>query len=86
MEKIFHPEKFDVKNLNPQAVGNVDEGAKYYQHHGPTEGTGHVTSGTDDDHESAAEDKVETPEAVAYRPPPLLRSLSLINQEAVMGE
>ncbi len=33
MEKIFHPEKFNVKNLNPEAEGNVDEGAKFYHSH-----------------------------------------------------
>ncbi len=30
LDKIFHPDKFDVSQLNPVPVGDVDEGAKYY--------------------------------------------------------
>lgn len=30
LEKIFHPEKFDFKNLNPEAEGNVDEGKFFH--------------------------------------------------------
>ena len=28
--KVFHPDKFDVSQLNPAPVGEVDERARYY--------------------------------------------------------
>ena len=86
LEKIFHPERFDVKNLSSEAEGNVDTGAKFY--HSSTDTPEVVTAigfGKEEPvtmasamGEMASAERTEEPRA--FRPPVFQRSASFVEE------